>query len=130
MKLNFAFWHHYLMRLKPFNIAFLGIVFTLAFAVSAYAQEDRGQSDFEASSRELRTDPDPTLSESESRSTKTTLSPSASREAARDTTVHIQVKPVKPLKTTEKHHQKEEDPLSFNFLYYIIEKFKLSDMIE
>jgi hypothetical protein len=46
--------------------------------------------------------------------------------------VQVIVKPApKPIKATEKSTKdKHEDPLSFNFLYYIIEKFKLSDIIE
>lgn len=50
----------------------------------------------------------------------------------RDSAHVILLKPiVKPSKFGEKAgKEKQEDPLSFNFLYYIIEKFKLSDIIE
>lgn len=46
--------------------------------------------------------------------------------------VQVILKPTpRPTKTGEKgNKEKPEDPLSFNFLYYIIEKFKLSDIIE
>jgi hypothetical protein len=46
--------------------------------------------------------------------------------------VQVILKPAaKPPKGGEKGAKdKQEDPLSFNFLYYIIEKFKLSDIIE
>jgi hypothetical protein len=38
----------------------------------------------------------------------------------------------KPVRPAEGRNQKEEDPsvLSFNFLYYIIQKYKLSDIID
>jgi hypothetical protein len=51
--------------------------------------------------------------------------------ASKDTTIVFA--PVKPSQITpaDKKMQKEDDSvLSFNFLYYIIQRFKLSDMIE
>ena len=74
-----------------------------------------------------RNEPDPLLtSESESRNTKTTLPAATVKESPRDS---VQVKITKPTKAADKE-EKEQDPLSFNFLYYIIGKFKLSDIIE
>jgi hypothetical protein len=87
------------------------------------AQEGKAQPEIEATS--LRSDPDPVLSESENRTNKPTSS--AVKEAHRDS---VQVKLAKPFKPIEKGEKEEEDPLSFNFLYYIIEKFKMSDIIE
>ncbi len=80
-----------------------------------------------------KTDPDPTFgTESENRNNKliapvAAMPAGTSKETLRDT---AQIKIIKPLKAAEKTQQKEEDPLSFNFLYYIIEKFKLSDVIK
>jgi hypothetical protein len=119
------------MRLRPSNNAILLFVcFTLVSAISVKAQEDRSQAEIEAATREtFRNEPDPILtSESESRiPSKITSMPSSTREIPRDSAV--QVKTIKPVKSAEKV-EKEEDPLSFNFLYYIIEKFKMSDIIE
>jgi hypothetical protein len=128
MKRNFAFWLHYLMRLRPTNSAFqlfLCSALMLPLAISAQAQEDKSQAEIEATTKEiLKNEPDLTLpSESDSRIKP---APIPTRETQRDS---IQTKIVKPQKAAEKP-EKEEDPLSFNFLYYIIEKFKLSDIME
>jgi hypothetical protein len=133
MKRNFAFWLHYLMRLRPTNSAFqLFLCFALMFSLAtvAQAQEDKSQAEIEATSKEtLKNEPDPILpSESDSRVTKPVAVPT--REVQRDSIQNsIQPKITKPVKAAEKA-EKEEDPLSFNFLYYIIEKFKLSDIME
>ncbi len=128
MKRNFAFWLHYPMRLRPTYSAFLLFVcFALVSTISVNAQEDRPQPEIEAAVREnLRNDPDPVLFETERMGNKSTPTPATTKEITRDS---IQVKTLKPAKSTEKV-EKEEDPLSFNFLYYIIEKFKMSDIIE
>ena len=118
------------MRLRPFNSVFLLLVFmTLVCSIPLNAQEGRAQAEIEGITKETpRVDPEPiSVSESESRTTgKTTPSIVAPKET-RDS---VQVKSVKPVKPIEKSQKEEEDPLSFNFLYYIIEKFKLSDIIE
>jgi hypothetical protein len=122
MKRNFAFLEHYLMRLKPANSAFLLVVCcTLVSAVPVSAQEGRTEMDI------LRSDPDPvSISDSETKIIKSTPAVTT-KETLRDS---LQVKPVKTIRSAEKSQEKEEDPLSFNFLYYIIEKFKLSDVID
>jgi hypothetical protein len=101
--------------------------------VQAIAQEGAQHEMDAATVKETpKTDPDPSFStESEIKNNKLTTPVTAmpaggSKEALRDT---AQVKIMKPIKPAEKA-QKEEDPLSFNFLYYIIEKFKLSDVIK
>lgn len=123
MKRNFAFWKHYLMRLKPANSVFLLCVFcTLVSTIQVNAQEGRPEMDI------LRSDPDPvSISDSETKSVNKSTPIVTSKETQRDS---VQVRPSKPIKAGEKTQEKEEDPLSFNFLYYIIEKFKLSDVIE
>jgi hypothetical protein len=110
------------MKLKPLHIAvplLLGGLMLLATA--AIAQENRNYNEPEVIFKETKTDPPP-VAESESRSV-------IHKPVLRDS---VQVKPVKPsAKPAEKGSKdKSEDPLSFNFLYYIIEKFKMSDMIE
>jgi hypothetical protein len=67
---------------------------------------------------------------------KTLLLDPESKSFKRDST-SIASKPVSAKKYTDsgkpssgKPKNEEEDPLSFNFLYYIIQKFKVSDLIE
>ena len=114
------------MRLKPFIFTFLVVCCVLVYSYPVVAQEGRAQPEIEVTAG-LRSDPDPVLSESEARNNaKPSVVIGTTKETQRDS---VQVKALKPLKALEKV-EKEEDPLSFNFLYYIIEKFKLSDIIE
>lgn len=113
----------YLMRLKPSICAIFIVCSTLAYSHPVDAQEGKAQPEIEVTS--LRSDPDPVLIESESRASKPTSL--VVKEAPRDS---AQIKLAKPFKSIEKVQKEEEDPLSFNFLYYIIEKFKMSDIIE
>lgn len=112
------------MRLKPSICAFLVVCWTLVCSYSLNAQE--AQPEIESAKEVLRNEPDPVLSESDTRTVnKPSIITGATKEVQRDS-VHFKVP--KPLKAEKA--EKEEDPLSFNFLYYIIEKFKLSDIIE
>ena|SRR5690242_4516512 len=116
------------MRLRPYKQAFLVMGWALICSISVSAQEGKGQMDTEPVVKEApHSDPDPTLNtESDTRNINKVTPPAVlPKETLRDS---IQVKITKPTKTTEKGQ--EEDPLSFNFLYYIIGKFKLSDIIE
>lgn len=115
------------MKLKPYIFAVLLMCWAFTCSTIASAQEGRMQ-DTEPGLKETpRNEPDPVLSsESESRNSKNVLPATTIKESPRDS---VQVKITKPTKATEKE-EKEEDPLSFNFLYYIIGKFKLSDIIE
>lgn len=93
------------------------------------AQEGRMQDTDPALKEAPRNEPDPVLStESDSRNTKSALPAIAVKEASRDS-AQVQLRITKPTKASEKE-ENEEDPLSFNFLYYIIGKFKLNDIIE
>ena len=115
------------MKLKPsiFACMLMCLALTSSFLVSA--QEGKMQDTDPVVKETPRNEPDPLLnSESESRSTKNTLPATTARETVRDS---VQVKITKPSKPIEKE-EKEQDPLSFNFLYYIIGKFKLNDIIE
>ena len=114
------------MKLKPYIFAFVLMGWAITCSTVASAQEGRMQDTDPAIKEAPRNEPDPVLSsETESRSPKSNL-PVTVKESPRDS---VQVKIVKPSKAMEKE-EKEEDPLSFNFLYYIIGKFKLSDIIE
>lgn len=111
------------MRLKPLNSGLLlGVFCTLVSAIQVNAQEGRPEMDI------LRSDPDPvSISDSETKVINKSTHVISTKEAQRDS---VQVKPSRAVKSNEKTQEKEEDPLSFNFLYYIIEKFKLSDVID
>ena len=117
------------MKLKPYIVAGLLMCWALTCSTMAHAQEGKMQQDADPVLKDVpRNEPDPLLSsESESRSTKNVLPATTTKETPRDSAQ--QVKFTKPAKASEKE-EKEEDPLSFNFLYYIIGKFKLSDIIE
>jgi len=117
------------MKLRPYMYAFLGMCCALMCSMTVSAQEGRPQGEFETAKETPRNEPDPILSsESESRpANKVTLPLVTTKETSRDS---IQVKITKPTAKTAEKEEKEEDPLSFNFLYYIIGKFKLSDIIE
>lgn len=112
------------MRLRPSIGAFLIVCWALAYSYVVDAQEGKSSPEIEVPSGN-KSEPDPVLSESENRANKLST-PSVVRETPRDS---VQVKLTKPFKQADKVEE-EEDPLSFNFLYYIIEKFKLSDIIE
>ena len=111
------------MRLRPSICAFVVMCWALTYSYVVDAQEGKSTPEIDVPSG-IKSDPDPVLGDPESKTSKFTAP--AVKEAPRDS---IQIKPVKPFKPAEKA-EKEEDPLSFNFLYYIIEKFKMSDIIE
>jgi hypothetical protein len=108
------------MKLNPAQLTLACLLFA---APQAFAQEERTHTEWETNtSREVR-GVDPIIPEVEGKSSKTVASP-----VIRDS---VQIKPVlKPLNTKPQEKAKTDDPLQFNFLYYIIERFKLSDVIE
>lgn len=127
------------MTLKTLHSSLACVVFsTLLISFNARAQEGKPILDPETASKESRQDNDPVLGEStEGRSNRTltsTISTSEAPVVVRDSEIKAGkpiVKPAEKLqKEEEKAQKKEGDPLSFNFLYYIIEKFKLSDFVE
>ena len=91
----------------------------------AVGQDEKSPIEYEASIREAKNDSLTTESEFKTLS-KPVIPPAVSRETETPAPTKATKAPVKPADKT----QKSEDPLSFNFLYYIIEKFKMSDMIE
>lgn len=98
-------------------------------ALPAAAQED-AQSNSEIqelnSHQELNLNDDKTLiMDGEVKSPKTS-------QATRDTSPSSNnlKKPETPQKPSSSSVDKPEDPLSFNFLYFIIQKFKISDIVD
>lgn len=116
------------MKLKPANRLFPILVMGIFMSVPAIGQdqEERTPMEIDASLKDIR-DPEPGESESKTES-KVVSKPISTISVLRDSV--SQTKFVKPASKSTDKSQKSEDPLSFNFLYYIIEKFKMSDMIE
>lgn len=138
MEVNFAFRQHYLMKLKTCHTFLAAVFFTLILPFGAMAQEEKFG--FDDSGKEIiKQEPDAPSGAENNPDTRLNKLPSAT--AAQETPVLVRetepkAKPViklveKAPKEDEKLQKKEEeDPLSFNFLYYIIEKFKFSDIVE
>jgi hypothetical protein len=110
------------MKLNPLY-GFLPILALGLFtSLPVIGQEEKATMEYE-NLRELRNDSISFESE-----LKTINKPIISSGATRET--ETTPKATKPLAKPADKTPKPEDPLSFNFLYYIIEKFKMSDMIE
>lgn len=115
---------------KIFVSALLGLI----FYVPALAQEgglpDMETSNSTKSTKEvIRSEGEP-YSHDDLRLTNT---PSASKESAKDSaaiTSPLKVQPKINRVPENKPAKEGEDVLSFNFLYFIFQKFKLSDIIE
>lgn len=127
------------MKLKSFHTVLLtAVLFTLLLPLSAVAQEDKVTFDPEIPTKEsIKQDQEsPSGTENqELRATKNSTSMTTQEPAIGRDSELKNAKPViktveKPQKEYEKIQKEEDDPLSFNFLYYIIEKFKVSDIVE
>lgn len=127
------------MKLKSSHTVLLtAVLLTLLMPLGAFAQEEKFGSDAEIIIKEpIRQDQEtpsgPENSETRASKNSTTYS-SQETSIIRDSELK-NAKPVvktveKLQKEDEKVQKEEQDPLSFNFLYYIIEKFKLSDIVE
>lgn len=125
------------MKLKTCHTALLtAVLFALLMPLGAFAQESRAGLEDNLPKDSAKQDQEsPSGSENiENRSNFKNTSAAAGTEtvSVRDAEIKKQVSKSieKPQKDAEKAQKQEEDPLSFNFLYYIIEKFKLSDIVE
>jgi hypothetical protein len=127
MKLNFAFSHHYLMKLSPTNGLITSLAIGLLLCTPFISQAEVIESDGGITIVASKLYPDPDPGDADCKTIAKSNTP-----VLRDSTSQPKLtKPVSvPAKVIEKNQKTEEDPLSFNFLYYIIEKFKMSDMIQ
>jgi negative regulator of genetic competence, sporulation and motility len=109
-------------HISPVFAVFL-FAFAALFALSAQAQENHPESademkelkELTTSHPELKLDEDKTLlTEPE---VKPTVSPVNNKEA-------------QGRQPKAKNEKEEDDALGFNFLYYIIQKFKISDIVD
>jgi hypothetical protein len=127
------------MKLKSSHTALLqAVLFALLLPLSAFAQEEKVGFEADIPTKEAFKQDQETpsgIDNPETRVTKNSTAPVTQESTAiRDSEVKNS-KPVprtteKTQKEDEKVRKEEDDPLSFNFLYYIIEKFKFSDIVE
>lgn len=103
------------------------IILTVSTVNSVFAQEGSPINEIPELGPPVFSDPStreekPLLSEPEGKSTfqkeQTIITPAPTKTKGKNS---------EPTKTTSKT---EEDALSFNFLYYIIQKFKISDIVD
>lgn len=124
------------MKLKTCHTAFLtAALFALLTPFAAFSQESRSGLDENSSKDIVKQDQEsPSGVESfENRTILKNTSTAAGTDAVFVRDAEIKKPAPKAVEKSQKDAekaQKEEDPLSFNFLYYIIEKFKLSDILE
>jgi hypothetical protein len=117
------------MKLKPSYGLIPILAVGMFISTPDIGQEEKMPIEYESTVREVKAESDLTESEFKTPS-KPAVTPPINRETETPAPATVPTKSVKaPVKPVEKT-QKPEDPLSFNFLYYIIEKFKMSDMIE
>lgn len=111
----------------PNILAFIITAFCLCFSLSANAQEEGSSlNEFQ----DLNQNPELNLEED-----KTLIFESESKPLRHEVEVASPSKPSVKTKPSEVEvakpgNSKEEDALSFNFLYYIIQKFKYSDLMD
>jgi hypothetical protein len=129
------------MKIQLHHIIFLAFIAATA-VISPVRAQDSNTADFDVSDPERdKLEKDKILyspGEGESHYIPKTLpsgstTPKDSIAGTRSTPVlQPKAKPEPPVKAAEKHHQPKDDDsiLSFNFLYYIIEKYKLQDIID
>jgi hypothetical protein len=114
-----------LMRVKILAPAFV-LLLLLAWSMDARAQDEVPGPDLINSVNTLDPvyDEKPLLYESEGRTMKPMVSDSSNVRPAAVTPARKTTTPAEPKK------KEETDPLNFNFLFYIIQTFKSSDLME
>jgi hypothetical protein len=127
------------MKIQLHHILLLSFIATTAVVSSAFAQDSNG-AEFEMTDPERdKLEKDRILyspGEGENRYTPKAQTQTVSKDSIAVTrpapAVSSKLKSEQPIKAVEKHHQPKDDDsiLSFNFLYYIIQKYKLQDIID
>lgn len=123
------------MKIRTNLTAFLSVLGIFCFSF-AFGQDDRlPDLDYGAgNNRENRVEPSPDgLSDVEVKNQRNTTTPSnnsstPSPAIPRDTTE--EVKPASKKPESKPKTDQDESVLNFNFLYYLIERFKLSDIVD
>lgn len=123
------------MKMSKFTIFFFPLLLTLGSLSTTYAQE-YGSPSFESydndpnSSLERVTSPREST-ESAKSTVKTTAHPVLQLDNTDSVVMRFQNPSPRPAqKTTTKSKDDDDSILSFNFLYYLIERYKLQDIIE
>jgi hypothetical protein len=107
--------------------------FALFLALGAYTSTAVAQEEGQSTSgiQELNSHPDLNLNEDKTlisdADAKTVKAQPGNKEVNNPAATNAKAKTDAQNKATEKT---EEDPLSFNFLYFIIQKFKISDIVD
>ncbi len=123
------------MKIRTNLTAFLSVLGIFCFSF-AFGQDDRlPDLDYGAgNNRENRVEPSPDgLSDVEVKNQRNTTTPSnnsgtSSPATPRDTTE--EVKPASKKPESKPKTDQDASVLNFNFLYYLIERFKLSDIVD
>ncbi|MBX2968923.1 MAG: hypothetical protein KF803_06105 [Cyclobacteriaceae bacterium] len=124
------------MKIRTNLTAFLSVLGIFCFS-HAFGQDDRlPDLDYGAgNNRENRVEPSPDgLTDIEVKSQKNapnpsnTSAPSSSSTTVRDTAQ--EAKPASKKPESKPKTDQDESVLNFNFLYYLIERFKLSDIVD
>jgi hypothetical protein len=119
------------MNVKFLQFAFIMILLGLGLSAPSAHAQDKGLSPQETL--------EPNHADSNSNDEKMGLNDHESRaRASRDSMMVMHIKPAlqathvpkSKLPDPKPSAEEEEDALSFNFLYYIIQKFKFSDLID
>lgn len=117
------------MNQKFTHLFFTVFAFFAMLVYSAQAQENPSAGDpTEVEIKELNSHPELNLNED-----KTLLLESTEHQKPHGSAITrepIAVKPLKAKSDKPAEKEEEEDALSFNFLYYIISKFKYSDIVD
>lgn len=108
-------------------------IFLATWLVStrALAQEGTEVQEFNNSHPELNMGDDKMLMDGDSKAGKVSQGrdTNTSNSTATSTNTKKQ-EPQKPSSSNPSNDKTQEDPLSFNFLYFIIQKFKFSDIVD
>ncbi len=123
------------MKIRTNLTAFLSVLGIFCFSF-AFGQDDRlPDLDYGAgNNRENRVEPSPDgLSDVEVKNQRNTTTPSNNSSTPSPATPRDNTEEVKPASKKPESKPKtdqDESVLNFNFLYYLIERFKLSDIVD
>ena len=130
------------MKIKLHHILLSLFLAGPAFISSSFAQDASTNQDYQITDTERdKYERDkiifsPGEGESPRFSTKGSIAPNTGKDSIVVAKPAVQIqkgKPEQPVKAAEKQQQQTKDDdsiLSFNFLYYIIEKYKLQDIVD
>lgn len=113
---------HKLSHILTITLAFVGLI-----VYSAQAQEAIQNETQEKEIKELSSHPELNLEDDKTLIYESEQQKPINQPASKESVSPVKSSKPKSDKTTA---EKEEDALSFNFLYYIFQKFKYSDIVD